>query len=568
MTRDRDRPITERAHPDDSGRSARCVTAALTGEGGVATVTTSACRNTPFPPPEMVGGLRKQGAPGDGTEKCPRGQGREPGNGVSRHFFDGTRRTREPGAGRAGRLASDTEDRTVTEPEHPCVGPDRAHLEWSRAIDVMNPSTARAHMETVQDSAAELGIWSRGGYVPLQPFVLNSRSLNLTRRAGRRLQGLLREHVLDACGGDLDKLADLASLPEEERWFIGSGRPLEEALGCLRSDVLVSGGRPYFLEFNFGTCLNGTSAAPVLTDALMNTPLGREMRQRNGLSAHSFFAARSDWVRAHTGPADSVALVGLAQEGDEGSLRAFHAESDYFSAHGIPCDFVPVEEAEIADNALWWRGKRYGVAIRYFMVNARVRRDHMDFVVALEHATDTKLLGSYVSQLFTSKALLADLYCDQRLNEQQRSLLSFVPWTARLEPGWVTRHGERVDPVEWAATHREEAVLKPYNLFGGRGVAMGAALDDGQWREALDAAVQEGGHVVQERVRVDFWSARYWNQATDSVEAVDSPVLLGPYSVGDADGGCFTQQPIHGNAEALLDKQHALSFGTVVSSPE
>ncbi|MFD0800041.1 hypothetical protein ACFQZU_01740 [Streptomonospora algeriensis] len=420
----------------------------------------------------------------------------------------------------------------------------------------------------MRESAAELGTWRRGGYVPLQPFVLDSRALDFMRGVGARLQKLLRDHALDACGGDIGKLADLAALSDEERWFVDSGRPLEEALGCLRSDVLVSGGRPCFLEFNFGTCLNGTTAAPVLADALMNTPLGRQMRQRNSLSARSFFAARSDWARTHTGPADSVALVGLAQEGDEGSLRAFHAESDYFAAHGIPCDFVPVEEAEIADNALWWRGKRYAVAVRYFMANARVRRDHMDFVVALEHATGTKLLGSYASQLFTSKALLADLCCDQRLNEEQRSLLSFVPWTARLEPEPVTRHGERIDPIEWAAQHREEAVLKPYNLFGGRGVVMGSAMGDGQWRETLDSAVREGGHVVQERVRVDSWATRYWNQEADSVETVESPVLLGPYSVEGADGGCFAQQPIHGEAEALLDKQHALSFGTVVSCPE
>ncbi|WP_435109855.1 hypothetical protein [Nocardiopsis synnemataformans] len=453
--------------------------------------------------------------------------------------------------------------------EHPPVVPADAHAEWSEAIDAMSPAAARSHAEAVREAASELGIWSRGGYVPLQPFVLGSGSANFLHGIGSRLGDLLRDHALEACGHDMGKLADIAELSEDERWFVGAERPLDQALGCLRPDVLVSDGRPYVLELNFGTCLNGTTAAPVLTDTLLSTPTGREMRRANDLSARSFFAARSDWARTHArGDGGRVALLGLASEGDEGSLRAFQAEGDYFAAHGVPCDFVPVEEAEVAQGSLWWRGRPYGTAIRYFMANARVRRDHMDFVIALEHAKGTRLLGSYVSQLFTSKALLADLYCDPRLDARQRRLLSFVPWTARLTPGWVDRHGDRVDPVEWAFANREEAVLKPFNLFGSRGVLMGSALGEQEWREAVEGALREGAHVVQERVRADPWPMRYWNLESEAVEAVEAPVLLGPYSVGAQDGGCFTQQPIRGGAEALIERGHPRSFGTVVSSSD
>jgi len=272
-----------------------------------------------------------------------------------------------------------------------------AHHGWSQRVGELDDSALRAHVAAIRESAGELGIWEKGGYVPLHPFVVDAAAHAVMQDAGLQLQELLLQHALAGCEGDLHRLADTAGLEESERWFLGSGRPLEEALGCRRSDVFVADGKPQFLEFNYGTCLNGGTAAPVLSAALLGSPTGRDVRRAHDVHTHSFLAARAAWVRAQfPASAPGVALLGFPGDGDEGSLKAFEAETEYFAAHGVPCDFVPVDEAEVVDGTLVWRGKRYGVAIRYFMATPKVLREHFDFIVALEHAHGTKLLGAYV----------------------------------------------------------------------------------------------------------------------------------------------------------------------------
>lgn len=230
----------------------------------------------------------------------------------------------------------------------------------------------------------------------------------------------------------------------------------------------------------------------------------------------------------------------------------------------ITCDFVPVGEAEVVDGSLVWGGKRYGMAARYYMIRPEARK-HLDFFTALEGAERTVLFGSYTSQLFTSKNLLADLYQDQRLTADQRLLLDRVPWTARLREGSAHRGEDLVDPVEWAADNRERAVLKPGNLFGSRGLVVGHLTTESDWRSALGSALADGSYIVQELVRPNSWTSTYWHTGSAELVTADSPVLLGPFVVDGADGGVYTQQPIAGTEDDFLDRERPLSLGCVAS---
>lgn len=443
----------------------------------------------------------------------------------------------------------------------------KAHIDWSRRLGELSRSELERTVARVREEAGALGIWENGGFIPLQPFVVDRRAAAFLHRIGAELQELLISHALENAGHDLYRLADTAEWADEDRWFLSAKRPLPEALGCRRSDVFIENGRPRFLELNFGTCLNGCASVPMLSTALLGSEPGIEIRRRHGIAADPLFAARAEWTRSlRRDDTSAVALLGFARDGDEGSLKVYEAETEYFAAHGIPCDFVPMEEAEVVDGSLVWRGRPYGTAIRYFMAGDRVKRDHLDLVVALEHAERTVFLGSNVSQLFTSKALLADLYQDDRLTGAQRELLDYVPWTARLRKGAVRRGDTWVDPLEWAEENRENAVVKPNNLFGNRGVLVGRATDETEWRSVLKQASAEGGFVVQELVRPDSWSATYWDSAAGELADIDAPVLVGPYVVGGRSGGCFTKHPVTGSVDDLLSPRRGVSFGCVATA--
>lgn len=446
------------------------------------------------------------------------------------------------------------------------VRPSAAHREWSHRIKELGSTQLRRHVREIRESAAELGVWDRGGYVPLQPFILTAASRRLLHQAGRRLQDLLVAHALDGAGGDLRRLADIAEWPPEDRWFLDSTRPLPDALGSRRGDVYIAGGRPQFLENNFGTCLNGGITSSVLSSVFLGTSLGAELGGALHMEYGSFLGNLVRWVRQRLpGRSARVALLGIAGEGDEGSLRWAEHHAAYFAHVGISCDFVPLGEADVVDGWLTWRGVRYEGAVRYFMIGQRVS-DHADFIGALERASETVLFGGYVSQVFTSKGLLADLYQDERLTAAQRELLGYVPWTARLAHGRVRKGEGRVDPVEWAAGNRESAVLKPCNSHGGRGLVVGRSASEADWRRAVDAAARAGGHVVQEAVRPDSWECVYWHIESESLVCAEAPVLVGPYVVDGADGGAYTRQPVIGTESDLLAPDSAVSLGCVASA--
>jgi hypothetical protein len=444
--------------------------------------------------------------------------------------------------------------------------PSAAHHDWANRLKEVDTAELLEHVQVIQEVANELGIWERGGYVPVQPFVVSAAANKVLHKVGAQLQDLLVSHALDNADGDLHRLADIAEWRQGDRWFLGANRPLSEALESRRSDVFVAGGRPQFLELNFGTCLNGATVAAVLGPALLKSPVGVEMRHAHGVRSGSFLGELVHWVRRHL-PDDNarIALLAVPDLGDEGSVKWAEDQMVYFASHGIACDFVPVGEADVDDGTLTWRGRRYGGAVRYFMVTPKVA-DHLDFIIALEHATGTAVFGAYVSQLFTSKALLADLYHDERLTSQQRRLLDHVPWTARLRPARVRKAEERVDPVEWAVNNRERAVLKPSNLFGSRGVVVGHLTSETDWCDTVDAAVQEGGHVVQELVRPDTWTSTYWHIESETLVSVCSPVLLGPFVVDGNDAGCYYQQPITGTENDFLSRERDLSLGCLMSA--
>ncbi|MEO6087963.1 MAG: hypothetical protein ABIQ18_33120 [Umezawaea sp.] len=447
--------------------------------------------------------------------------------------------------------------------EHsPMLSP--VHEQWSRLLTELPLERVRAQVRHIEQAAAELGVWERGGFVPVQPFVLDAAANRDLHDISYRLKELIVGHARSTSGGDLGRLADVVEWPEDDRWFLGGAQPLSEAIATVRPDVFISGGRPRVLEVNIGTCLNGGTSASVLSQAMLDSPVGREFA--DAVTAHSYLDELVEFVRQrYSGAASNIALLAYADDGDEGSLRWAEDHTTRFARHGIPCEFVPIDEAEIVDGHLTWRGKRYGLAIRYFMVPPN-RAHHVEFLTALHNATGTVLIGSYAAQLFTSKNLVADLFQDDRLTAAERALLDHVPWTARLRPGRARRGDALVDPVEWAAANRELAVVKPANLFGGRGLVVGHLTDEAAWRSALEGAVADGGHVVQELVRPDPWPNLYWDNGSEELVAVNAPALLGPFLVGPADGGVYLQQPIRGTEDDFLDRERAVSLGCAVVS--
>jgi hypothetical protein len=113
-------------------------------------------------------------------------------------------------------------------------------------------------------------------------------------------------------------------------------------------------------------------------------------------------------------------------------------------------------------------------------------------------------VNSFRAKLLDKKmlfALLHDPRIARRCTEDELAVVrDHVPWTRRVAPGRTTSpNGATIDLAPWAAEHRTELVLKPNDGLGGRGVVLGAEIDQATWERALEAALVEPT-VVQQRV--------------------------------------------------------------------
>ncbi|PIF03602.1 MAG: hypothetical protein CSA63_01630 [Propionibacterium sp.] len=392
-----------------------------------------------------------------------------------------------------------------------------------------------------------MGIWQRGGLIPIHPMVARRDWAERLATLTKDLGDLLISRSLARAAGDLGAVATAAGLRADESWKYQSGRPLQDALGMYRADVVVSSGVPRFLEFNFGTCLNGIASTSLLQQTFLSGISVLPETTVQGRQPPTVLDARAAWAKRSLKPGQRCGVVGFAAEGDEGSLRVFDADVQALRKAGVPSDFVPAKNAVITDAGLEHEGRVYHGVLRYFLLGSRYETARPGFAEALESAPNVRLLGASSYEIFTSKLLLADLCCDQGLSRAERDLVSHIPWTARAIDTRVPRRGSRVEPLVWAEQNRELAVLKPGRGAGSRGVLIGAFTPENAWRQALDRAANEGDWVIQEQVPGDRMPVAYLDSNSDDVRTVDQPALLGPFVVDGAYAGCYTR---HTTAEA------------------
>ncbi len=394
---------------------------------------------------------------------------------------------------------------------------------------------------SIQDRCSSFGIWQRGGLIPIHPMVARREWVERLATLTQNLGDLLVSRSLARAADDLGAVATAAGLRADESWKYESGRRLQDALGMYRADVIVSGGVPRFLEFNFGTCLNGIASTSLLQQAFLSGISVLPETTVRGRQPPTVLDARAAWVKRSLKPGQRCGVVGFAAEGDEGSLRVFDADVLALRKAGVPSDFVPAENAMITDAGLEHEGRIYAGALRYFLLGSRYETARPGFAEALESEPNIRLLGASSYEIFTSKLLLADLCCDQGLSRAERDLVSHIPWTARAIDTRVPRRGAWVEPLVWAEQNRERTVLKPGRGAGSRGVILGAVTPETLWRQALQRAVNEGDWVIQEQVTGDRTPMVYLDSDSGDVRTLDQPALLGPFVVNRSYAGCSTR---------------------------
>ncbi len=151
------------------------------------------------------------------------------------------------------------------------------------------------------------------------------------------------------------------------------------------------------------------------------------------------------------------------------------------------------------------------------------------------------MVNSFRSKLIHKKALFAVLTDERRAalfsQTELAAIAAHVPWTRRLRDEQTSYHSRDVDLLEFVLANRPKLVLKPNDDYGGHGITIGWSSNETVWREAMEAALQVGDYLVQERVptaRETFPALTEDGRIEFSEQLVDLDPLLFNGKVGSA----------------------------------
>lgn len=381
---------------------------------------------------------------------------------------------------------------------------------------------------------------SNGSPVPLEPLILDASAYEELFVSARRLLGLLYRAYVHSRTSEVP-YAEVHARRMSAQAGLFSSDEFENryATSMARPDVILSGARPRFIEFNVGAAFGGAVEGHLLT-RLWKRLLDRENLALVGedpLEVRTQFLARAC---EDLGTDRYVLVLGsVADVGGAESDRYFELECETLRRAGVRAEFVePDRLAEKLGTSR--RAGKTPLGLRRFTLDEW--RDRGVDLRPLVNAMDSgfHLIPSQTATHLSDKTLLAFLSQGQ-------------PWMSAAEREFVTRHvpwtrlmNDQV--TEWRGTMRRlrdilvsEAhsfVLKPARGMMGHGVVIGADCPTRLWADAVIERLVGGAWIAQEYVEPDV---HFLAVAGADAEARTIPVscVLSPMIIGGRRAGCW-----------------------------
>jgi len=116
------------------------------------------------------------------------------------------------------------------------------------------------------------------------------------------------------------------------------------------------------------------------------------------------------------------------------------------------------------------------------------------------------MVNNFRSKFLHKKAIFALItdpaYQDGFSSEQLFAIYTHVPWTRRVEDGTTTDiEGRKIALLDYVRKNRRQMVMKPNDEYGGKGIFVGWEMDENEWDNAIQTAL-ESFYLVQTRVEI------------------------------------------------------------------
>jgi hypothetical protein len=341
----------------------------------------------------------------------------------------------------------------------------------------------------------------------LRPYFLSPVERGFVAGAARDVLDALRRvyALLDA--RDFEPLLGLSPAEAELARLDARFEPPET---IARLDgFLTRGGQLGFVEYN-AESPGGIAFGATLARIFATLPVMRRFTER--------YTIRSEPVLDHTldallgayrqwGGTRGHPRIAIVDRRDARTAREFSLCSDAFRARGFETAIADPDELEYAGGRL--RAGAFEIDLVYRRIVASDVAANLGPRHALVRAArDGAVCISSGFRAFAmhSKALFAlasEAAARGDLPASERAAVdAHVPWTRLVREAKTTDWEGRVtDLIAFAASHRDELVVKPATDYGGAGVTLGWQVEPAAWERALAAALTRP-FVLQRRIPV------------------------------------------------------------------
>ncbi|MFC1851568.1 hypothetical protein ACFL27_15365 [candidate division CSSED10-310 bacterium] len=309
-----------------------------------------------------------------------------------------------------------------------------------------------------------------------------------------------------------DKLKPLFNLTDKEAELCRYETGTKRNIWITRNDAFMSSDLSYlkFVEFNTDSP-GGPMYSDVQTALIEQTAVMDEMRQNYHFSSDRFIPQiLYNLLRAYREWGGKKELPNIAIVSDKGATYPeFLIIVEDFRRQGFQTVFSTPQEITYHNNVAYAGNLPLDIIYRRGWI--RNWTDVYDDIKPLRKAYadgNVCVVNSIRSVIGTIKSLLEHLQDPEIMKiysaAEKEVVLRHVPWTRLLtERKTNDINGQTVDLFTYTQQNRECLVIKPMDLYGGKGVCVGPVSSQADWEAALQlAATTDQKYVVQEYVPI------------------------------------------------------------------
>lgn len=277
-----------------------------------------------------------------------------------------------------------------------------------------------------------------------------------------------------------------------------------------RLDAFMEGDHLQFCEFNCDTP-GGPGYSDIQVDLLLETPAMKELAKEYTIDRDHFMQnvleSLLDSYRYYgwDGTGKPRILIHTFFDLDP-TMEELFVLQKYFRNQGHDCIVAQPQDCTYENGKLMVEGKHVELVYRRGATQWWIT--HKDQFTALWNAYKDGAIcmaNPLNSKLAGKKSLMAVLQSDEmqpNLTEEERDVVQqHVPWTRLVDDKPTQYQNQTVSLLDFIRENRANMVMKPIGLYGGKNVAIGREMSDGEWESVIQTALKER-YVVQEYIPI------------------------------------------------------------------